>query len=323
MIYLLLGSDDYTKKSFIDSLVKEKGATLSVYEENQELPDESIFFETDLFLKPKVFLINQARSFKNIQKLAWSKNYIIVSVKSLDKRKKENKEFLENPAVVIKSFFLPHKEELDKWIISRAKELNAKINPVAVRELAIRLGRDDAKENRIGGKIISVDEVYSLWQADSELKKLAAWANGREITKQDVELLIFRNGETDALSITNAIADKNKILSLELSAKFLSQGTGGDEKSAVIQLNALLAEQFRNVAMLQDLIAHNQTETQILELTKWKSGRLFVMKKIAQRFSVAQVLDLLSKLNALDSELKSSTMPPKVMLDLILTQLLI
>jgi DNA polymerase III delta subunit len=170
---------------------------------------------------------------------------------------------------------------------------------------------------------VSVEEVYNLWQANSEIGKLVTFAKGREILKQDVIDLVSENGEVDALQITNAIAEKQRDESFALIGQFLKQVSASDEKAGIIQLNALLSEQFRNVAMVQAFMEAKATEAEILEKTQWKSGRLFVIKKIATRFKSKEILELLEKLNALDTELKSSQLPGKVLLDLILSQILI
>ncbi|HVY68002.1 MAG TPA: hypothetical protein VHA30_03875, partial [Patescibacteria group bacterium] len=180
---------------------------------------------------------------------------------------------------------------------------------------------DDAKVVRAGGKVVAAEEVYSLWQADSELKKLLAYAAGRPLTAADVQNLASDNRQTEAFDLTNAIADNRKDQVFVLMQRFLADQTGADEKTAIIQLNALLAEQFRNVALVQALQQEKKTDSQILEATDWKSGRLFVLKKIAARFAPKTVLDLLAKLSALDDELKSSSTPPRVLLDLIVSQL--
>ena len=59
----------------------------------------------------------------------------------------------------------------------------------------------------------------------------------------------------------------------------------------------------------------------ILEKTEWKSGRLFVMKKLSAPFQEKALVSLLTKLEALDVELKSSSVPPKVLVDLIVSQI--
>lgn len=325
MLTLLLGSDDFSKKTFINSRAFERGADLVNFSAEEELPPVSGFLETDLFFKPKVFALQAMPEFSatDLEKIILSPNHIIVSQKSLDKRKKENKELLSNGKVTVKEFVLPHGLELNKWILHRAEALGAKMSPEAAEQLAVRLGRDNGRETKIAGQVVSVEEVFDLWQADNEIQKLAAFAAGQEIGLREVIELVSENGEVDVFSLTNAIGGGQKQKALTLLHKFLSLQTGSDEKAGIIQLNALLSEQFRNVAMVQDFLAAKKPENEILEATGWKPGRLFVIKKIAARFPARQILEFLNKLGALDEELKTTSTPPRVLLDLILTQLFV
>jgi DNA polymerase III delta subunit len=125
----------------------------------------------------------------------------------------------------------------------------------------------------------------------------------------------------ETLDIANAIAENNKQSALRLIGKFLNQQNQSEEKAAIIHLNALLAEQFRNIYMIQDFLSRKISEKDILEKTAWKTGRLFVIKKIASKFSPKKVMEFLNKLQFLDEELKTSSTPPKVLLDLIVSQL--
>ena len=224
--------------------------------------------------------------------------------------------------ITVKEFVLPHGRELNEWIAKRVQYHHGKISKDAVELLAVRLGRDSGKEIKAGGKVVSAEEVFDLWQADGEIRKLMSFAAGAEIGAKEVGELVSENGEVDVFDLTNAIADNQKNRALELLNKFLSEQTGSDEKGGIIKLNALLSEQFRNVAMIQDFLLAKKSEDQILEATGWKSGRLFVIKKIASRFPAKKILDFLTKLSALDEELKTSSTPPRVLLDLIVSQLL-
>ncbi len=326
MIILLLGSDDFSKKNFIDVLVAEKKALLSVFSDASELPEVTSLLESDLFSKSKVFVLqNFMPEFgaEAVEKCIATPNQIVISLKSLDKRKKENKEILANKKIQVQEFVLPHGKELDGWILQRVEFYGGKISKDAVNELAIRLGRDNGKETKVAGKVIAVEEVFNLWQADSEIQKLLSFSAGDEINRQAVLDLVPENGEVDVFDLTNAIADNKKQEAMQLLGKFLAAQTGSDEKSGVIQLNALLSEQFRNVAMVQDFMSRKTGESEILEKTGWKSGRLFVMNKIASKFPSRKIIELLNKLESLDEELKSSSTPPRVLLDLILSQLFI
>ncbi len=288
------------------------------------LPPVSTLAETDLFLKPGMFVFEGIMPEINdrLEPIIKSPNLIIISLISLDKRKKENKDLLANTEITVREFLLPHAKDLDKWIIERAKDLGGQISVLAAGELAMRLGRDQAKETKVGGKLIAAEEVYSLWRADSEIKKLMAFALGREIGPEDVRELVAENVEVDAFQITNAIADKRKLEAFSLINKFLKDQNAADEKGGVIQLNALLSEQFRNVAMVQDFLSRNIGDEEILRQTAWKSGRLYIMKKIAERFQPKKVLETLTKLGAMDEDLKTSQTPPRMLLDLILAQII-
>lgn len=326
MVYLFLGPDDFSKKQNIHLLAKEQAAELEFFNDPALAPSLSHLAQGDLFSRPKISVLEDTVSaysqMGDLDKLFASKNTVIFSQEKVDKRSSANKKFLADQRLEVKNFPLPHGDQLNHWLISRAKFYGANLPAEAAEELAARLGRDRAKETKFGGKVVEVEEVYNLWQADNELLKLQAFASAAAISKQDVVELVSENGEVDALAITNAIADNKKDQALGLLHGFLKEQTGSDEKGAVIQLNALLSEQFRNVAMVQDFTARKILENKILEKTGWKPGRLFVIKKIAGRFSPKKILQLLDKLAALDEELKTSQLPAKVLLDLIVVQLL-
>ena len=328
MVILLLGSDDFSKKQYISALAKKHQAEGEFFATDDVRPNLGNFFGQDLFAKTKVVVLRGLLGGYEYEE-DWVKNWLAVKI-LLFLRKKN---WTNGPPAISagwatkisrsKNLFLPHGTELDKWIISRAKDLGGPISKAAADLLAKKLGRDDAKETKFGGKVVDTQEIYNLWQADSEIQKLLAFAKGTEVDVRDVEQLVSDNSEVEAFDLTNAIADMQKQKAMELMNLFLKDQNSGDEKGSIIQLNALLSEQFRNVLMVQDFLARKISENQILEQTGWKSGRLFVIKKIAGRFKSDKVKDTLNKLAALDDELKTGSTPPKVLLDLIVSQLFV
>lgn len=324
MLFLLLGPDDFSKRLFVSQLAEKAKAGLEFFGAD-DLPAVDRLVQQDLFSKPKISvvvgLVEKFNDSDVVERLISATNQVVFIQEKLDKRVAANKELLKNSKITVKEFILPHGKELDKWITSRVGELGGKIASAAADLLAKKLGRDEAKETKFGGKVVDVEEIYSLWQADGEVKKLIALAKDREISAEDVENLSGENLDIDVFEVTNAIADNKKDLALSLLHRLLRADNASDEKAGVIQLNALLSEQFRNVAMVQGFLQSSVGESEILEQTGWKSGRLFVMKKIAANFPPKKVLDFLSKLEALDEELKTGNTPPKVLLDLIVAQL--
>jgi len=85
----------------------------------------------------------------------------------------------------------------------------------------------------------------------------------------------------------------------------------------------VLSEQFRSILLVLAAQAERVPDQKLLADTGWKSGRLFVVRKNAARFSPRSIMELLQKLSFLDTELKSTSTPPRVLLDLILAPLLI
>ncbi len=324
MVTLLLGPDDFSKKEYVNALSACEKVQVEVLSSPESLPVSELVSQ-DLFPAKKIFVVNGGLKYldeKNLGALIAGKNQILFLETKVDKRIKFNKDLLANKNIVVKEFILPRGSELDQWIIARVLLLGGKISPQAAGTLAQRLGRDNAKESKFGGKIVDIEEIYDLWQADSEIQKLIAYAGTGEISVSDVLALVSENVEVDVFDLTNAIADNQKQKALELLHGFLKDQAGSDEKGAIIQLNALLSEQFRNVYVVQDFLSRKTAETEILDKTGWKSGRLFVIKKIATKFPPKKVLELLNKLAALDEELKTSSTPPRVLLDLIVSQLL-
>lgn len=327
MIYLLLGQDDYTKAQFILDLAKKHNAELAYFVVSDDLDKFSWAGEQDLFSKPKFSILRGV--FKDLEKkykgesvnLEQSGNTVIIEEK-IDKRGALAKKILADKNVHVEQFKLPHQVKLDEWILNRVKMEMGKISKQGAYLLAKKLGRDDYMEIREGGRVADFIEAFSLWQADSEIKKLLSYSNGKEITEEDVERLVHIDMEIDSLEIANNLAENKKLAVFGLVENFLAKESTGDIKAGIIQLSALLAEQFRSIAIIQNFLQRNFNDQKILSLTSWKPGRLFMVKKAAKNFSSQKVKDFLNKLQALDAELKSSTLPPRVLLDLILSQLL-
>jgi DNA polymerase III delta subunit len=325
MLNFLLGPDGFSKEEYVVSEAARIGAVIERYYSDGELPVQS-FLQQDIFSKLKCFVLLDAvkRLFVRndlLENLMETKNSIFVVESKLDKRIAAVKHLLSDKRVQVKDFQLPHGKELDLWIIKRAQKKGVKLSQSVADYLAKKLGRDEAVETKFGGRVVEVREAFTLWQADSELNKLAAFSGKEAVSEADVDSLVSQNWEIDVLTIVDAIATNQKQRTLSSVGRFLNRG--GDEKSLIIQLNALLSEQFRNIAMTQGFLAERVSDAKILELTGWKSGRLFIMKKNAAKFNFAKVFDLLEKFRHLDQELKSSSIPPRVLLDLILSQLFV
>jgi DNA polymerase III delta subunit len=323
MLSIFLGPDEFTKNMQLQTLADKQKAKVVFITQPESLALGELLGQ-DLFAAKKLFVLKEAVKLideSSLLQLINSANTVILTEEKIDKRSSFNKSLLSNKSVTVKHFALPHGQDLNKWLINRVNELGGKISAAGAEVLAINLGRDQAKETKFGGKVVDVQEVYTLLDAENEIAKLLAYAAGAEISPQMVKDLVPAQKEADVFDLTNAIGENNRARAYELMEIFLQNETAADEKGKIIQLNAILCEQFRNVAIVQDFSASAIPESQILEKTGWKSGRLFIIKKLAGKFSSKKVLEVLNKLSLLDEELKTSSTPPRVLLDLIFAQL--
>lgn len=304
MIYLLLGKDDYTKKEFMTELkTREQVAALEYFYEWNEPAVLSAVKNSGLFEKKKMVAVFGALGKFDLEefadKLKDSANTLIFIEESLDKRKTETKKILANKNLKVQEFEIPAGADFKKWVQNYAKKIELKINPKALDAFLQKMGIESAEGERL----------YNLWQTSFELNKLKTFAESKEITAAEIEELVTENVEENIFKITNAIGDKNRQAAAKYLVEFMDRIPGSDEKSKVISLSGILAEQFRGILTVQGLLAEQLPEVQIMKQTGFSPGRLFVYKKLARNFSGPKLLDTLKKLELLDAEVKTSSGP--------------
>jgi len=199
-----------------------------------------------------------------ISKLSKSSNATIFIEEKLDKRKSETKKLLANKNIKVLQFEQPQGPEFKKWAENRAQKYGLKFGRGALDLLTQRLGIDAGD---FGGV------TYDLWQADSELNKLATFS--KEVSAAEVADLVSENVDDNIFKITNAIGDKNKQLATKYLMDYMDRLAGTDEKTKVIGLSGLLADQFRGILLVQDLIAKPAAESEIKACTAFYSAKSF------------------------------------------------
>lgn len=320
MLYLLLGSDDFSKKVYVESLSEQKKIPVDFLPDNLDFIALKNMLVPSLFAPEKIFVISgqvSSLSEDEVGELKRSSQQIILVESKLDKRKTQTQKLLKDKEIFVKEFAVPAGKDLEKWLIARAKELKGSIEAGAAVMMVARLAGEET------GGFGKEEKNFDLHQADNELKKLLTFTQNQVITKEVVENLVADTAEAESWDIVNAFADKNIKKAYSLMDRFFKTAAGSDEKSKVIQLNASLAEQFRSILMIQSFENSSLSEQAILSRTGWKSGRLYIVKKLARKFETQKIKDFCSKLASLDEQLKSTSTPPRVLLDLITSQIII
>jgi DNA polymerase III delta subunit len=316
MVYLFLGADDFSKKLRIKQLAKLHKADLSFH--NTAKPNLEDMAGETLFGGKRVFvlegLISEFELERDLPALVKSSQVIVFSEEKLDKRKSATAAWLKYKDIEVEEFAAPQGPTLRQWVADRVKDMNSKIDTATINHFLNTI-LPLPSSNKF------VEQKIDLWQLFHELEKLVTFANVKPITKEMVDELTTPNLTVESWDIANALAERNAKQAFLALEQFYADEDSGDDKAKTIQLNALLAEQFRSILMVQDFVSRGVPEAEILRQTGWKSGRLFIVRKLSSRFKPQELLSVLSKLELLDAELKSTTLPGRVVLGLIAVQL--
>ncbi len=308
MLTILLGEDIFAKTEYLNDLLSKTGKEVAKYNSEDTLPKLTTLGGNDLFGASKVYVFsNCLKSYElpELETAQQSTAEIVFLEDSLDKRLTKSKKVLE--ISTNKEFPAPDINSAAKWIINHAKKLEIKIENSGSVELSQRLIGD-------------TKTTLPVLACHNELLKLASFANGTEITVDMVKELTPQDLNIDMFKLLDNIANHQKSQAVNLIQRYY-ESTSEDEKALTIRLVALLSDQMRNLLLAKQLQSQNMTEPEILQKTGWKSGRLFIMKKLAGGFKEPQLRSTLTKFYSLDKELKSSTLPPRVIVDMIIAAL--
>lgn len=313
MITLLLGTDILAKKQYVQRVAAQKGAEVQIITDASLTPKLGELFEQQLFGAPKIVVFDHV--WKNLDPEELLKNFadnkfatVFIIEDSLDKRKKVNQDFQKDARVTVIQLDSPiGTQAVSTWILKYAKEQGIVIEPQVSMALAQAL-------------LIDEDATLDVVRAQNEIQKLKQYAAGEPVTPEMVALLVESSIGVDIFDLLNAIATRNKKVASHLLNTFF-ETEKADEKTSAIKITSLLADQFRSLLIVADADNRNMPDDALLQLTGWKSGRLYIVKKLARSFKLSQIKQALSKLENLDRELKTNTMPPHVILNLIIADL--
>jgi DNA polymerase III delta subunit len=336
-IYLFYGEDDFSLRRKVDlwkqSFAKKFGPAGVIFFDAQNLSGRELMnklsteLSPSLFATKKLIIVRDALPKKADQtslaeflldlpeKLPSDYFLVFWETSKPDKRLGFTKNFLA--LVNVTDFELPHGVQLNQWLAVMAKNLEIKISPEAVDLLSKFLGRDLFEEKKFGGKVVERKEAFDLWQAYSELTKLAA--SGQEVTAAAVQALVRPKISDSVFALTDQIVARNRQGAFQALENFLA-GANIEEKQSFIKIVGLLSEQLRSLLAVLLLSEAKLSQDQIAEKLGWTAGRVFITLKNSKNFPVAKLKQLLNKLLLIDVKLKSSEADPKLMVDLFLSE---
>lgn len=177
-------------------------------------------------------------------------------------------------------FTPPSGSKLLAWIERKIKNLEGQIE----REAAIYLSE------------VVPNDLFAL---ENEISKLVNYANGRPITKQDIELLTNSQFSASIFRLTDGIGQKNVKVSLETLHQLIDSG---EELHRILYM---IMRQFRIIISVKDLASKGLKRDEIT--AKLREHPFVISNTMTQlkNFSIEQLKRAYELLIEIDSKLKS------------------
>ncbi len=187
---------------------------------------------------------------------------------------------------------------LTDWYVSRTRELGGQLTSAAADLLAAAVGDD-------------------LWRADGELRKLTAYARGRNIEPADVRALTPARWQEETFALADAIGSRAAAAALRHSRQLLAHGVSAPE------LLGMVAWQFRNLLGVKRLATDEPGLTAGQIAVQLKLHPYVARKTLQQcaRFTLDELVATYRQLLAVDLKLKTGLADHGVLFDLLLLRL--
>ena len=198
----------------------------------------------------------------------------------------------------VQEFELLETSEVRKWASAEIKKKDGQINPAALAMLIDFIGND-------------------LWQLNSEIDKLIAYAKNKEVSVNDVQNLVKTKLDDDIFKLTDALGQKNKKLALKLVSDQLQSGV------MPTQLLSKIIWQYKNLLLIKGFVENNGSGYPDKRLGYQLGLHPFVIKKTmaqVKNYDLDSLKKTYSRLLEIDYKIKTSQVSPEVLFDLLIVK---
>ena len=250
------------------------------------------------------FLLEYVRKISDYDKI------FFIESKSLDKRGKAYKFFeglAKDPRFEKKEFTLPLGFQFNSWLEDRVKKCGGRISKANIDLLAMLLGKGMEQKERNGSLVVA----YDLHQAASEIDKLVAYCDGREIGKDDILLLVSASSDMNIFNLIESLGRRDKNRALSILTGQIRQGLNGN------YIMTMLVFHFRNLLSIKSLLGEGLGAS---EISKRTNIHPYVVEKnaaFARSFKEEDLVLIYKKLYGADLSIKTGKMEPELALDLL------
>jgi DNA polymerase-3 subunit delta len=198
----------------------------------------------------------------------------------------------EKQRAYIKQYKQPKEGQLPNWIQERARGKNGEVDWDASRRLAALVGND-------------------LRLLDMEIDKLLLYADGRQVTEEDVLLLASRAREESIFDLVECVGRREVDEALRLLHHFL------DGNEHPLRLLGMLARQIRILIQVSELRAEGKGQSEIAKRLKMHPYAVKMLAEQALNFTMEQLEQAHALVVETDWKIKTGEMPDVLALDLL------
>ena len=135
----------------------------------------------------------------------------------------------------------------------------------------------------------------------------------KNITMDDIDEYSAYNEEDVTFDFSNAVVAKDFNKAFDLLDKLLDKGVDP------IILVGLLASSYETLYIIKEMLAKGLNDDQMIELTGFKSGRVYVNKKNSRIYTLEELRDIIIGLCIVDKKIKTGSNPVYVFKEFLLS----
>ena len=200
------------------------------------------------------------------------------------------------PISQVREFPLPRERDMPGWITRRANTIGVQIEPRAAATLAEAVGRQP--------RLI-----------DSELRKLALYADGTPVGVEDVRQMVAYVREANIFQTVDAIIDRRTGVALRMLRRIMEDG------APAAYVMTMIARQVRLLLMAKDMKAQGLPQDEIgrrLRLSGWVLNKTLQQER---RLSFEYLAHVHSQLVETDLALKTKPLDDQLALEILVAEL--
>jgi len=328
LLYILYGTDDYSRNKILEELKKAYDDQVSVGVniitldgEKATISDFKIACETLPFLADRRLVIangllsryesktRQTAGRKSTRGKEQSKDYqpfldcirnmpVSTTLVLVDEEIRDNNPLLKEISGVaeVKKFPLLSQRELPGWIRKRVSEAGGSMSAAAVELMAKLVGND-------------------LWTMSNEVDKLVLYTSGRIIDEKDVELIVTSARETGVFTLVDAIMEGRLSVAGELLQQFLQQG------AAPTYLISMLSRQIRLAILAKELSVQSKNGTEIQSALGLADYPMQKTLRQAKKYTLEQLKNFYERLLDTDMSIKTGKYGDELALNILIVEL--